>query len=198
MCVTLNMSARQRRKTKPATAVQHDEDEEMPQGIKWKYVFFFVLLFGTGMAPFLFMLVDAVKPVVGNSLSRVSAQIGLAPTPKMRLVKFYEKHNPDKVKEVDALIGKYTTDYPKMVKILEAKYQDYGFFLGWEKDNEASKIFQRYAAKYSRLARYYYRKHVPIDIRMAFFRMYNIIYNALRPLIDQLHALLKFIRSLYT
>ena len=60
------------------------------------------------------------------------------------LTKFYKKHAPDKGAEaVDSAIAKYSGDYEKMVKILEAKYGDYGFFLEWEKDSDMRAIMKK-------------------------------------------------------
>ena len=48
--------------------------------------------------------------------AQATARMGLTPTPKDRLQLFYEKHNPEKVDEVDHLIDKYLrgADLPLM------------------------------------------------------------------------------------
>jgi len=61
----------------------------------------------------------------------------LDPHPKKRVVSFYEKHEPTKLSEVDAILAKYYGDYPKLVKRLERKYGDYGYFINWEQDESA-------------------------------------------------------------
>merc|ERR1712008_445356 len=54
--------------------------------------------------------------------------------PKKRVMSFYEKHDPTKFNEVPTILSKYYGDYPQLVKKLERKYQDYGYFLGCEED----------------------------------------------------------------
>ena len=52
-----------------------------------------------------------------------------------------------------------------MVKVLEAKYGDYGFFLGWEKDRTFSAFVKSQAATGFASAQFYYKKHMPYQVR---------------------------------
>mmetsp|Transcript_13115 Transcript_13115/g.15413 ORF Transcript_13115/g.15413 Transcript_13115/m.15413 type:complete len:161 (-) Transcript_13115:85-567(-) len=61
-------------------------------------------------------------------------KLGVGPSPKKRVLSFYEKHDPAKIDEVGSILGKYYGDYPKLIKRLERKYADYGYFINWEKD----------------------------------------------------------------
>merc|ERR1719263_623 len=116
-------------------------------GIKWKYVFILVFLFGSALLPALLWVVDhagaAVSGAGGSAAAGLRVKLGLSPTPKERLTNFYAKHNPDKVDEVDGLIAKYAGNYPKMIKVLEAKYGDYGYFMNWENDVSFSTFLKK-------------------------------------------------------
>jgi uncharacterized protein with HEPN domain len=72
----------------------------------------------------------AMNHLVGN----LGHRLGIGPSPKKRVISFYEKHDPEKVLEVNSILAKYYGDYPKLVKRLERKYGDYGYFINWEKD----------------------------------------------------------------
>ena len=84
------------------------------------------------------------------------------------------------------LIKKYSGNYPKMVKVLEAKYHDYGFFLGWEEDANFKTFFKKEAVRYFGKAQFLYKKHMPYKLRGAFYNMYYNISTVLQPLTDPL------------
>ena len=94
-------------------------------------------------APFLLHLLlllvpsTTMKYMPNFNLAPTMVSLGLMQTPKKRLVDFYQKHNQtDKLADdlVDATIMKYAGDYPTLIKKLERKYQDYGYFIGWEQE----------------------------------------------------------------
>mmetsp|Transcript_18013 Transcript_18013/g.55412 ORF Transcript_18013/g.55412 Transcript_18013/m.55412 type:complete len:258 (-) Transcript_18013:916-1689(-) len=161
-------------------------------GIKWKYVAFLVLLFGSAAMPVVLFLVDNLGGVFGTgataAFGAATARMGLTPTPKDRLQLFYEKHNPEKVDEVDHLIDKYAGSYPKMVKVLEAKYGDYGFFLGWEQDRTFKSFLMKEAGEWSNRVQFYYKKYVPYKARVAFYKMYSVLDQIFRPYVDFIRA----------
>ena len=144
--------------------------------IKWKFVAFLVLLTGTAVLPAALWVVDNVFSLSGSALavsaSALAGRMGFTPTPKNRLLKFYEKHNPEKVPEVPQLIHKYAGNYPKMIKVLEAKYHDYGFFIGWRDDADFKHFIKQESTRAFRKAQLYYRKYVPFKLRVAFYNMY--------------------------
>ncbi|KAL7549249.1 hypothetical protein ACHAWF_012513, partial [Thalassiosira exigua] len=72
----------------------------------------------------------ARNPIMGN----LGHRLGIDPSPKKRVISFYEKHDPEKLNEVTNILSKHYGDYPKLVKRLERKYGDYGYFLNWEDD----------------------------------------------------------------
>lgn len=204
----LEMMQRKKGQKRPKpTRVDDDDDEydHVPQGhaggggIKWKYIFFIVLLFGTTAIPIVIKVLDALAPMASSGLRRagmvVGFQAGMVATPRHRLEKFYEKHNPAKLPEVPTVLRKYADDYPKMIKILEAKYHDYGFFIGWQDDDSTVQMATRHLMRYGKFLHYYYRRHVPLKLRITFYRMFTIVYNALRPIIDRVRKLIKSITS---
>ena len=45
-----------------------------------------------------------------------------------------------------------------MIKVLEAKYGDYGFFLGWEKDRTFGAFMKTQAGSLADTVQFYYKK----------------------------------------
>mmetsp|Transcript_27577 Transcript_27577/g.84609 ORF Transcript_27577/g.84609 Transcript_27577/m.84609 type:complete len:271 (-) Transcript_27577:1183-1995(-) len=153
--------------------------------VKWKHVALLALLTGTAVLPGVLWAADHLFALSGSALalsaSAFASRAGLTPTPKDRLVKFYEKHNPDKVSDVPQLVHKYAGNYDKMVKTLEAKYGDYGFFLGWRDDADFKAFVKKEAAKSLAKAQVYYRIYVPFRLRVALFNMYTNLERLLGP-----------------
>ena len=157
-----------------------DDDEPGPRqqrgqkkskGIKWKYVAFLALFFGSAILPVVLWIVDHAGGLLGTGTHKAigasTARMGLTPTPKDRLAKFYEKHNPEKVSSrVVKIISSRSTlvDYPKMIKVLEAKYGDYGFFLGWEQDRTFGKFLKTQAGEVVRSYSTIIRDTCPIKL----------------------------------
>ena len=56
-------------------------------------------------------------------------------------------------------------------KVLEAKYGDYGFFLGWEQDRTFGKFLKTQAGEASEIIQYYYKRHMPYKASVAFWKM---------------------------
>ena len=164
------------------------------KGIKWKYVAFLALLFGSAILPALLWVVDNVGGLLGagasSSISGLGAKLGMSATPTERLTSFYEKHNPDKVDEVDALIAKYAGNYPKMVKVLEAKYGDYGYFMGWENDASFTSFLSKEGAKWAQASQFYYRRYMPYKARMAFYKMYEALDRIFGPSVNLVRTIL--------
>ena len=67
-------------------------------------------------------------------------KLGVGATPKKRVLSFYEKHDPEKFDDIPKIMAKYYGDYPKLVKRLERRYQDYGYFKDWEQDEAPMKL----------------------------------------------------------
>ena len=115
---------------KPVAPVKKEE------GIKTLPLIFLFLLTATTVLPAMFYLSDKFGEIVQKHhiMGSIGHRLGIGPSPKKRVISFYEKHDPDKLDEVPKILAKYYGDYPKLTKRLERKYQDYGYFLNWEKD----------------------------------------------------------------
>ena len=107
-----------------------------PKGIKTGPLILLVMLMGTTLLPALLYAGDWFGNFIQKQhiLGNLGHRLNIGASPKKRVLSFYEKHSPEKIDEVDAILAKYYGDYPKLVKRLERKYQDYGYFLNWEQD----------------------------------------------------------------
>ncbi|KAL3762312.1 hypothetical protein ACHAW5_006312 [Stephanodiscus triporus] len=118
-------------------------------GIKTLPLVMLIMLTGTTLLPAILYAGDYFSAYLSKShfMGNVGHRLGIGPNPKKRVISFYEKHDPDKLHEVPSILAKYYGDYPKLVKRLERKYADYGYFLNWEQDEAAmtlafEKIFE--------------------------------------------------------
>ena len=116
--------------------------KEPKEGIKTLPLILLILLLGTTLLPALLYVSDRLGGMVQKRgvLSTLGQKLGIGPSPRKRVVSFYEKHDPAKLKEVNEIISKYYGDYPTLIKRLERKYHDYGYFLNWEEDDAAWKL----------------------------------------------------------
>lgn len=105
-------------------------------GIKTLPLVFLILMTGTTLLPVLLYASDYLGGFLAknNVVGQLGFRLGMGAVPRKRVLSFYEKHDPNKIEEVPVILSKYYGDYPKLVKKLERKYQDYGYFLGWEED----------------------------------------------------------------
>ena len=76
------------------------------------------------------------------------------------------------VDKVAAAIKRYAGDYKTMTKRLEAKYNDYGFFIGWENDSGFAAIQKEGMAVLQEKGAAYYQQYVPFQIRNGFKNIY--------------------------
>ena len=74
--------------------------------------------------------------------------------------------------KVEAAIKRYAGDYKTMTKRLEAKYNDYGFFIGWENDSGFAAIQKEGMAVLQEKGAVYYQQYVPFQIRNGFKNIY--------------------------
>lgn len=124
--------------TQRTAAKQRDPNAKPAEsgGIKTLPLVFLIMLTGTTVLPALLYLGDYLSAFAQKNhlLGNLGHRLGIGPNPKKRVISFYEKHDPEKINEVPAILAKYYGDYPKLVKRLERKYGDYGYFLNWEQD----------------------------------------------------------------
>jgi len=106
------------------------------RSIKFGPLVLLVMLTGTTLLPALLFAGDWFGGFLAKNhiFGSLGHKLGIGPSPKKRVLSFYEKHDPLKLDEVEGILGKYHGDYPKLIKRLERKYGDYGYFLEWEKD----------------------------------------------------------------
>lgn len=105
-------------------------------GIKTLPLVMLIMLTGTTLLPAILYMGDYMSAFIQKNhiMGNLGHRLGIGPSPKKRVLSFYEKHDPEKLSEVPIILSKYYGDYPKLVKRLERKYGDYGYFLNWEKD----------------------------------------------------------------
>ena len=105
-------------------------------GIKGTPLILLIMLTGSTILPALIYASDflgnymAKNHVMGN----IGYRMGFGQVPRKRVISFYEKHDPTKLEDVPKILSKHYGDYPLLIKKLERKYQDYGYFLNWEED----------------------------------------------------------------
>lgn len=68
------------------------------------------------------------------------------------------------VSDVEDLVLKYAGDYPNLVKKLEAKYHDYGFFIGWDREGDFQSMQKETYQWVSSQANKYYQRYVPWQV----------------------------------
>lgn len=112
------------------------------EGIKTLPLVMLVMLTATTVLPALLYMGDWVSNYMQRNhiMGGLGNRLGIGNSPKKRVLSFYEKHDPEKIGEVPKILSKYYGDYPKLVKRLERKYQDYGYFMHWEDDEAPMKL----------------------------------------------------------
>lgn len=131
-----------KKKAKQSSCCNDDKCDTPPkrapssQGIKTTPLILLCLMVGTAVMPALIYASDYLGAFMAknNLLGQIGFRLGMGAVPKKRVLSFYEKHDPEKLYEVPKILSKYYGDYPTLVKRLERKYQDYGYFIGWEQD----------------------------------------------------------------
>jgi hypothetical protein len=93
-----------------------------------------IVLTGTTLLPAVLFAGDYLSKRLPNFIGGVGYRLGVGAIPKKRVTSFYEKHAPEKLGDVPKILKTHYGEYPTLIKKLERKYQDYGYFLGWEQD----------------------------------------------------------------
>jgi hypothetical protein len=139
------------------------------KGIKMGPLILLVMMTGTTLLPALLYAGDwfgnflQKQHIMGN----IGHKLNIGASPKKRVYSFYEKHSPEKLDEVDAILAKYYGDYPKLVKRLERKYQDYGYFLNWEKDEAPMTLAFEQLDETKKYFQKQFNKHAPQGVKNA-------------------------------
>merc|ERR1712187_362708 len=107
-------------------------------------------------------------------LRTMKCKLGVCLSPRKQVISFYEKHDPRKLPDVDGIISNYCGHYPTLVRKLERKYSDYGYFLHWENDVDPWKSLKRKLHKHFKIVRNLFNRYVPKFLKT---RLMNIKYN---------------------
>jgi len=172
-----------KKKSKQSSCCDDDKCDAPPkkassqQGIKTTPLILLVLMVGTTLLPGLIYASDYIGGFLSKNhvLGQLGFRLGMGSVPKKRVLSFYEKHDPNKLNEVPVILSKYYGDYPTLVKKLERKYQDYGYFLGWEDDEAPLAIaMEQLRETYTLWINSYWNVYAPQQAKTA---ARNIRYN---------------------
>mmetsp|Transcript_42571 Transcript_42571/g.102970 ORF Transcript_42571/g.102970 Transcript_42571/m.102970 type:complete len:322 (-) Transcript_42571:149-1114(-) len=135
---------KKKKKSKKSKSAGDDDDYmKMPTAPKTKKsqikstpLILLILMTGSTLLPAFIFASDYIGGFMAKHhvMGQVGFRLGMGGVPRKRVLSFYEKHDPEKIENVPDILSKYYGDYPKMIKKLERKYQDYGYFMGWEED----------------------------------------------------------------
>ena len=172
-----------KKKKKPASTCCGNDHDKPPapkkanQGIKTTPLILLVMMVGTAVLPALIYASDMIGGILAKNhvMGQIGFRLGMGAVPRKRVMSFYEKHDPNKLEEVPSILSKYYGDYPKLVKKLERKYQDYGYFLGWEEDEAPLTLaLEQVQETYSVWIHSYWNVYAPQPAKTA---ARNIRYN---------------------
>lgn len=171
------MKKKKRKKTKPtSTGGPATPPAPASKGIKMGPLIMLIMMTGTTLLPALLYAGDWFGNVIQKQhiLGNLGHKLNIGASPKKRVYSFYEKHAPEKLDEVDAILAKYYGDYPKLVKKLERKYQDYGYFLHWEQDEAPMTLAFEKLEETKKYIQKKFNQHAPQGAKNA---VRNIQYN---------------------
>ncbi len=146
------------------------------QGIKSGPLIMLIMLTGTTLLPALLYAGDWLGAFIQKNhiMGSLGHKLNIGSSPKKRVLSFYEKHDPEKIDEVEKILAKYYGDYPKLIKRLERKYQDYGYFLNWEKDEAPMTLAFEMLNETKEKVQKEFNKRAPQQVKTA---VRNISYN---------------------
>lgn len=145
--------------------------------IKTTPLILLIMMVGTTLLPVLIFVGDYASTLLAhnNIAGNIGFRLGIGAVPKQRVLSFYEKHAPEKVGDVSSILSKHYGQYPQLIKKLERKYQDYGYFMGWEQDEAPLRIVkEQMQGLYDTWIQQYWNRYAPQVLKTAFR---NIRYN---------------------
>lgn len=146
-------------------------------GIKRTPLILLIMMVGTTLLPALIYAGDYASSFLAknNIAGGIGFRLGIGAVPKKRVLSFYEKHAPEKLNDVPTILAKHYGEYPQLIKKLERKYQDYGYFMGWEQDEAPLRIaMEHMQGVYDTWIQQYWNRYAPQILKTAFR---NIRYN---------------------
>jgi hypothetical protein len=168
---------KQKKKQGASTQQQSRVVPKKKEGIKTLPLVLLVLMVGTTLLPALIFVGDYASTLLSknNLAGSIGFYLGIGSVPKKRVLSFYEKHAPEKISDVPSILSKHYGNYPQLIKKLERKYQDYGYFMGWQEDEAPLKICTEYLQSlYDVWIQQYWNRYSPQVLKTAFR---NIRYN---------------------
>ena len=157
--------------------MQMPPTKKKKDGIKSTPLILLIIMTGSTLLPALIFASDYIGNFLQNHhiLGQIGFRMGMGAVPRKRVLSFYEKHDPEKLNDVPDILSKYYGDYPKLVKRLERKYQDYGYFLGWEEDEAPMALaMEQLQETYDTWIHSYWNVYAPQQLKTA---ARNIRYN---------------------
>jgi hypothetical protein len=149
-------------------------------GIKTTPLILLIMMVGTTLLPALIYAGDYASSFLAknNVAGAIGFRLGIGAVPKKRVLSFYEKHAPEKLGDVPTILSKHYGDYPQLIKKLERKYQDYGYFVGWQEDEAPMRIaMEHLQATYDTWLQQYWNRYAPQILKTAFRNMrYNLTF----------------------
>lgn len=143
---TMPKKKKKKKKSTEEGALPPQLGQKKERGIKTLPLILLILMTGSTLLPAMIYAGDYMSSFLAKNdvMGSIGFRLGIGSVPKKRVLSFYEKHAPEKVTDVPNILAKHYGDYPKLIKKLERKYQDYGYFLGWEDDEAPSRLLQDY------------------------------------------------------
>jgi hypothetical protein len=146
-------------------------------GIKGTPLILLILMTGTTLLPAIIYASDIIGNWMQNHhvVGQLGFRLGMGAVPRKRVLSFYEKHDPTKLEDVPKILSKHYGDYPTLIKKLERKYQDYGYFLEWEQDEAPLALaMEQLQETYAVWIHSYWNVYAPQPVKTA---ARNIRYN---------------------
>jgi len=147
------------------------------EGIKTTPLILLIIMMGSTVLPALIFASDYIGNYMArnNVLGNVGFRLGIGAVPRRRVLSFYEKHAPEKLSDVPNILAKNYGDYPTLIKKLERKYQDYGYFIGWEEDEAPLTLaLEQVRATYDAWLSDYWNRYAPQVLKTG---ARNVRYN---------------------
>jgi hypothetical protein len=175
--VVVKKKKKNKTRSAPADPDAMPEAPKKANGIKRLPLILLILMTGSTLLPALIYASDYMGNFLQNHhvLGELGYRMGMGAVPRKRVMSFYEKHAPNKIEDIPTILSKNYGDYPLLLKKLERKYQDYGYFLGWEEDEAPIALaMEQVQETYDLWINSYWNVYAPQPIKTA---ARNIRYN---------------------
>jgi hypothetical protein len=175
-----------KKKKKSKSRAAPADPDDMPvapkksKGINTLPLILLILMTGSTLLPALIYASDYMGNFLQKNhiIGQLGFRMGMGAVPRKRVLSFYEKHDTNKIEDVPTILSKHYGDYPLLLKKLERKYQDYGYFLGWEEDEAPIALaMEQVQETYDLWVNSYWNVYAPQPLKTAFRNIrYNMAY----------------------